>query len=185
MKYNETHEMQSAFDTYALIYENGEPISEEHRNELRDRLNGRVDATELLNSLCLDRCVKTEDGHSVKRKESLVAPLPNGELAINRPDVKAFLKSMDDDIAKNILLYPDPPPELERTAKIKQCGDRRAIELLFETKLDGNRVNLLLARIYVAAENAEREVMNLGDKAVEEILAKFKSGPAGANGAHP
>jgi hypothetical protein len=79
-------------------------------------------------------------------------------------------------------VVPMPEPELERTGRIKACGDRRAIELLFETKLDGDRVSLLLARIYVAAENAERDVMRLGDKAVHQILEKFKQGPAGANG---
>lgn len=78
---------------------------------------------------------------------------------------------------------PDPQPELERTARIKACGERRAIHLLFETKLDGERVNLLLARIYVAAENAEREVEQLDDDDVARILKKFKEGPAGSNGA--
>lgn len=86
-----------------------------------------------------------------------------------------------EEIADKILEM--PAPELERTSKIKRCGDRRAIEMLFETKLDGNRVNLLLARIYVAAENAEREVMALGDKDVDRILTNFTQGPAGANGA--
>lgn len=87
----------------------------------------------------------------------------------------------------NLIDFPNaeqpPQPELERTGKIKKCGERRAIELLFETKLDGDRVNLLLARIYVAAANAEREVMALGDDDVERILRDYRRGPAGTNGA--
>lgn len=108
-----------------------------------------------------------------------------GTPATNLPGVKEFLESMDHDMKKNIALIPDPDsePELERTARIVAKGDKRAIVMLFETNLDGDRVNLLLARIYVAAENAEREVMSLGDKDVQRILEKFKQGPAGANGA--
>lgn len=74
---------------------------------------------------------------------------------------------------------PEPEPELERTGNIKAIGNRRAISLLFETKLDGDRVNLLLARIYSQAENAEREVMALGDKEVKRLVERFKQGPAG------
>lgn len=76
-----------------------------------------------------------------------------------------------------------PPQQLERTAKIKVSGNRRAIELLFETYLDGPRVNLLLARIYVAAENAEREVNRLEIKDVKRILEQFKEArPARTDG---
>lgn len=82
----------------------------------------------------------------------------------------------------NIIDLPDvssPEPELERTGRIVSNGDRRAIAMLFETHLDGDRVNLLLARIYSAAENAEREVKALGDKAVADIVAGIRDSAEG------
>lgn len=79
-------------------------------------------------------------------------------------------------------VVPMPEQQLDRTGKILQKGDRRAIAILYETKLDGPRVNLLLARIYVAMENAEREVMALGTKDVDRILERFKDSRPAADG---
>lgn len=76
------------------------------------------------------------------------------------------------------------PPQLERMGRIVNKGKRRAIAILFETYLDGPRVNLLLARIYSQMENAEREVNRLKFKDVERILQQFKdSRPAPTDGA--
>lgn len=91
------------------------------------------------------------------------------------------IKPLDEQIEPPNVV-PMPEPELERTARIVQKGTKRAIALLYETKLDGPRVNLLLARIYVACENAEREVMALGTKDVERILERFKDSRPPADG---
>ncbi len=81
-----------------------------------------------------------------------------------------------------ILPDPQPQPELERTAIVRTAGDRRAIHLIFELKPGWtvNRCNLLLAKIYAGTENDEREVDQLSEEIVDDLVRKFKEGPAGA-----
>lgn len=92
----------------------------------------------------------------------------------------SYLEKMEQDLLGKVIEMPVHANVLERRTKIKQLGERRAIEMLFETVLDGPRVNLLMLRIFVAAENAEREVLKLPDAMVARLVKEFEDRAARA-----